>query len=116
MQQKVQSWFPPAAHCTEVRFVSFFSGGFTTMAVANPMERKLAKRISVHWCMTARQKLCLSTGNNICIMTVKHYKAVLSIVTIFLEGQSFYIALKHRYTTTLEETKWSQLYTNCNIS
>ena len=35
--------------CTEVRFASFFSGGFTTMAVINPPERKLAKRISVHW-------------------------------------------------------------------
>ena len=28
---------------TEVRFASFFSGGFTTMAVINPQERKLAK-------------------------------------------------------------------------
>ena len=30
-------------HCTEVRFASFLSGGFTTMAVKNPPERKLAK-------------------------------------------------------------------------
>ena len=29
--------------CTEMRFASFFSGGFTTMAVINPLERKLAK-------------------------------------------------------------------------
>ena len=28
--------------CTEVRFDSFLSGGFTTMAVINPPERKLA--------------------------------------------------------------------------
>ena len=28
--------------CTEVRFVSFLSGGFTTLAVRNPPERKLA--------------------------------------------------------------------------
>ena len=35
------------SHCTEVRFASFLSGGFTTMAVINPPERKLAKRISV---------------------------------------------------------------------
>ena len=34
--------------CTEVRFVSFFSGGFTTMAVMNTPERKLSKRTSVH--------------------------------------------------------------------
>ena len=28
--------------CTEVRFASFLSGGFTTMAVINQPERKLA--------------------------------------------------------------------------
>ena len=33
--------------CTEVRFVSFLSGGFTTMAVINLLESKLAKRISL---------------------------------------------------------------------
>ena len=32
---------------TEVRFASFLSGGFTTMAVINPPERKLVKRTSV---------------------------------------------------------------------
>ena len=35
--------------CTQVRFASFLSGGFTTMAVINPPERKLAKRTSVQW-------------------------------------------------------------------
>ena len=30
--------------CTEVRFASFLSGGFTTMAVMNPPENKLEKR------------------------------------------------------------------------
>ena len=34
---------------TEVRFASFLSGGFTTMAVINPPEMKLVKRIFVHW-------------------------------------------------------------------
>ena len=34
--------------CTEVRFASFLSGGFTTMAVINPPEKKLAKRKPVH--------------------------------------------------------------------
>ena len=37
------------AKCTEVHFASFLSGGFTTMAVINPLERKLAKHISVKW-------------------------------------------------------------------
>ena len=31
-------------HCTEVHFASFLSDGFTTMAVINQPERKLAKR------------------------------------------------------------------------
>ena len=43
--------------CTEVRFASFLSGGFTTMAVINPPERKLAKRISLKW-RTDTQNLC----------------------------------------------------------
>ena len=34
---------------TEVNFASFLSGGFTTMAIINPPERKLAKRTSVMW-------------------------------------------------------------------
>ena len=37
----------PSGHCTDVRFGSFLSGGFTIMAVINPSERKLAKRTSV---------------------------------------------------------------------
>ena len=36
-----------APKCTEVRFASFLSGGFTTMAVMNPPEKKLEKHISV---------------------------------------------------------------------
>ena len=35
--------------CTEVRFSSFFSGGFITAIVVNPSERKLEKRTSVQW-------------------------------------------------------------------
>ena len=38
-----------ALQCTEERFASFLSGGFTTMAVMNPTERKLAKRTSLQW-------------------------------------------------------------------
>ena len=32
-----------------MRFTSFLSGGFTTMAVINPPEKKLAKHTSVQW-------------------------------------------------------------------
>ena len=44
---KMQNFLFP--EYTEVRFASFLSGGFTTMAVINPPERKLAKRTSVYW-------------------------------------------------------------------
>ena len=37
------------AQCTEVRFVRFLSGGFTTMAVINPPDWKLANHTSVQW-------------------------------------------------------------------
>ena len=36
-----------SVHFTEVHFASFFSSGFTTMAVINQPENKLAKRTSV---------------------------------------------------------------------
>ena len=38
-----------SVQCTEVRFASFLSGGFTTVAVINPPEKKLANRTSVQW-------------------------------------------------------------------
>ena len=37
------------AQCTEVRFASFLSGGFITMVVINPPERKVTKCTSVQW-------------------------------------------------------------------
>ena len=43
--------FLSIAQCTEVHFASFHSGGFTTIAVINRPERKLAKRPSVQWCV-----------------------------------------------------------------
>ena len=39
----------PVDRCTEVRFASLLSGGFTTMVVINLMEEKLANSTSV-WC------------------------------------------------------------------
>ena len=35
--------------CTDVRFASFLSGGFTTMAVLNPPEKKLTNHTYVQW-------------------------------------------------------------------
>jgi hypothetical protein len=35
--------------CTEVRFASLLSSGFTAMAVINPLEKKMANRTSVQW-------------------------------------------------------------------
>ena len=42
-----------------MRFASFLSGGFTTMAVINPPESELAKRTSVHG-----SKIILDHPNN----------------------------------------------------
>ena len=52
LKSRSSSFFPSQRRtvvgwCTEVRFASFFSGGFITIAVINPPERKLAKRTSV---------------------------------------------------------------------
>ena len=40
--------FLNSMHSTEVRYASFFSGGFITVIVVNPPERKPAKRTYVH--------------------------------------------------------------------
>jgi hypothetical protein len=40
--------FSDSLNCTDVRFASFLSGGFTTMAVMNPPEKKLEKRTFMH--------------------------------------------------------------------
>ena len=42
---------------TEVRFASFLSGGFTTMAVMNPPEKKLEKRTSVQCSDLAKNRI-----------------------------------------------------------
>ena len=54
-KSNLHCWIHPAAkttlgnQCTDVRFASFLSGEFNTMAVINTPVRKLAKRISVQW-------------------------------------------------------------------
>ena len=40
-------WPYVTVQCTEVRYASLLSGGFTTVAVINPLEKKLANRTSV---------------------------------------------------------------------
>ena len=52
--------------CTQVDFASFIAGGFTTITVINPPERKLAKRISVECLMGKRT---LSAGK--CFYLIK---------------------------------------------
>ena len=46
-QYKTTAAYKYAIQCTKVRFASFLSGRFTSMAVMNPPERKKAKRTSV---------------------------------------------------------------------
>ena len=44
-------------YCTEVRFASFLSGRFITMAAINSPEKKLAKRTSVQYKKLAQNAL-----------------------------------------------------------
>ena len=48
--------------CTEVRFVSFLSGGFMPAIVVNPPERKLAKRTFLHWVESIHIQLSHGAG------------------------------------------------------
>ena len=43
LEKKIVKLSGAPAHSTEVRFASFLSGGFTSMAVMNPPEKKLKK-------------------------------------------------------------------------
>ena len=45
--------FEKVAQSTELRFANFLSGGFITVIVVNPSERKLAKHTSVHLSVAA---------------------------------------------------------------
>ena len=55
-------------HFTEVRFASFLSGGFTTMAVINPPDCKLANQTSVKWRQrtTRQQDKKATTSKRLC--------------------------------------------------
>ena len=67
------------AQCTEVRFASFFSGGFTTMAVINPPENKLAKYTSVLWCVFNNSSLL---GTKICQILTHKATEINSLVSV----------------------------------
>ena len=66
-----------AHHCTEVRFASLHSGGFTTMAVINPPERKLAKRTSVRCIDSGLSQLVYVYG--FCCGLLRAYFSVLGL-------------------------------------
>ena len=58
MIRSLHFWFcrltSKSHYCTEVRFASFLSCIFTTMAVINPPEKKLANCASVHCCQAIK--------------------------------------------------------------
>ena len=70
-------------HCTEVRFVSFLSGDFATMAVIDPPERKLAKCTSVHWLTLVTEKPGLSDMQSGLILDQNWFKFWLVEVVLF---------------------------------
>ena len=78
-------------HCTEVRFVSFLSGGFTTMTVINLPERKLAKRTSMK-CMSSFiciQKICEISMWHMSIRLNNKTKTYFMFVAEFILGWPF---------------------------
>ena len=56
MAQEIFNCFVRLQQCTEVRFASLLSSGFTTMAVINPPEKNLANRTSVQWIKKMKKK------------------------------------------------------------
>ena len=71
-----------SVHYIEVRFASFLSGGFTTMAVINPPEKKLAKRTSVHWGVQIWVNDSINVG--IYLITIYTHRAFKSWLQILL--------------------------------
>ena len=66
-------------HCTEVRFASFLSGGFTTLAVINPKERKLAKLTSVLCaCLVKKTTIRYSKFDTFKLMSCRRHYLVMS--------------------------------------
>ena len=78
--------FLTSSHPTEVRFASFLSGGFTTMVVINQLEKRLAKRTSVHPCG------CFSKIPNCQIHKVEKWK----FLSHFRRKDFFVISHEHK--------------------
>ena len=60
--------------CTEVRFASFLSGGFTTMVVINPPERKLAKRTLCSVCPNTKNEMTKIFGFFFVVVAIRKVK------------------------------------------
>ena len=84
-------------HCTEVRFDSFLSGGFTTMAVINPPERKLAKGTSVHCAPPPQQPLLRYIWRPISERQPRHEFAELRRVSLLSHNGCFWNLLSIKY-------------------
>ncbi len=83
-----------AHQCTEVRFASFLSGGFTTMVVINPPERKLAKRTSV-LCFDRKSKRILYTCTCTCTCTL-HFSTEVEALQALL-GTPLKVQFYHKF-------------------
>ena len=81
---------------TEVRFASFLSGGFTTMAVINPPERKLVKRTSVDCGGLGKEKAKENPGRQ----TNEYYYYITRQPRPFLETTPLYYTIYILYYTS----------------
>ena len=62
--KNMQLPFQPLHQCTEVRFATFLSDGFTSMAVINPLERKVTRRTPELICSNEPDETRFSATNS----------------------------------------------------
>ena len=95
-------------HCTEVRFVCFFSGDFTTMAVINPPEKKLETHTSVHCQFLLLRHFC---RNGLLSLNFAFSTSQLNLVVFFENifiGWSLFGYTKNQLTFTTDNCKAEQ--------
>ena len=93
--------------CSEVRFARFLSAGFTTMAVLNPPERKLAKRTSVY---------CTASFYNRYLHKVKSWSSEGNLIssqhTLRSQIEGYTRLLIFRNFSPLPAVIWASLFIN----
>ena len=101
--------------CTEVRFASLLSGGFTT--VINPPEKKLANRTSVQWSISNFFTNKISQGRNWSVEKITY----LALCGYIVQGVSTYRASAYgilntliMWSTQISLNNFQNIWSQCN--